>query len=80
MRSANQDTTRCWMTSAETSAASGARPLKADANHETLIRDPLDDQYSHPRRIVAFNTTEGWSRDVSVDMADELRRRFCRVR
>jgi len=36
----------------------------------------LDDQYSRPRRIVAFNTAEGWSRDVTVDVADELRRRF----
>jgi len=25
---------------------------------------------------VAFNTAEGWSRDVTVDIADELRRRF----
>jgi hypothetical protein len=49
---------------------------EADANHETLIRDLLDDQYSRPRRIVAFNTAEGWSRDVTVDIADELRRRF----
>jgi len=47
-----------------------------DANHETLIRDLLDDQYSGPTRIVAFNTTEGWSRDVTMDIADELRRRF----
>ena len=43
---------------------------------ETLIRDLLDDQYSRPTRIVAFNTTEGWSRDVTLDIADELRRRF----
>ena len=49
---------------------------EADANHETLIRDLLDDQYSRPTRIVAFNTAEGWSRDVTVDIADELRRRF----
>jgi hypothetical protein len=47
-----------------------------DANHETLIRDLLDDQYSRPTRIVAFNTAEGWSRDVTLDVADELRRRF----
>ena len=47
-----------------------------DANHETLIRDLLDDQYSRPTRIVAFNTIEGWSRDVTLDIADELRRRF----
>jgi hypothetical protein len=34
---------RVWRESAE-----------ADANHEMLIRDLLDDQYSRPRRIVAF--------------------------
>jgi hypothetical protein len=49
---------------------------EADANRETLIRDLLDGQYSHPTRIIAFNTAEGWSRDVTVDIADELRRRF----
>ena len=47
-----------------------------DANHETLIRDLLDDQFSRPTRIVAFTTTQGWSRDVTLDIADELRRRF----
>jgi hypothetical protein len=25
---------------------------------------------------VAFNTAEGWSRDVTMDIADELRRRY----
>jgi hypothetical protein len=49
---------------------------EADAAHETLIRDLLDDQYSRPTRIVAFNTAEGWSRDVTQDIADELRLRF----
>jgi hypothetical protein len=28
-----------------------------------------------PVGIVAFNTTEGWARDVTVEIADELRRR-----
>jgi hypothetical protein len=28
-----------------------------------------------PVRIVAFNAAEGWCRDVTVDIADELRRR-----
>ena len=74
--SANQDTYlvlddfggnigRAWRETAE-----------EDANRETLIHDLLDDQYSHPARIVAFNTADGWSRDVTVDIADELRRRF----
>ena len=47
-----------------------------DADRETLIRDLVDGEYSHPVRIVAFNTAEGWSRDVTVDIADELRRRY----
>jgi len=46
------------------------------ADRETLIRDLVEDQYSRPIRIVAFNTAEGWSRDVTVDIADELRRRY----
>jgi hypothetical protein len=37
-----------------------------DTDRETLIRDLMDDQYSHPARIVAFNTAEGWSRDVTI--------------
>ena len=45
-------------------------------DRETLIRDLVEGQYSHPARIVAFNTSEGWSRDVTMDIADELRRRY----
>jgi hypothetical protein len=29
-------------------------------------------QYSNALRVVAFNTAEGWSRDVSEDIAGEL--------
>jgi len=46
-----------------------------NADGETLIRDLLEGQYRRPPRIVAFNTAKGWSRDVTVDIADELRRR-----
>jgi hypothetical protein len=53
------------------------RETNADsADRETLIRDLLDGQYGNPVRIVAFNTAEGWSRDVTADIADELRRRY----
>jgi hypothetical protein len=41
---------------------------------ETLIRDLVEGQYNFPIRIVAFDTAEGWSRDVTMDIADELRR------
>jgi hypothetical protein len=49
---------------------------EAGANRTTLVLNLFDGQYEDPVRIVAFNTTEGWSRDVTVDIADELRRRF----
>ena len=53
------------------------RETDADsADRETLIRELLNGQYSNPVRIVAFNTSEGWSRDVTVEIADELRRRY----
>jgi hypothetical protein len=42
---------------------------------ETIIQDLLDGQYSKPVRVVSFNTGEGWSRDISADVAEELRRR-----
>jgi hypothetical protein len=42
---------------------------------ETVIQDLLDGQYWHPVRVVSFNTAEGWSRDISADVAEELRRR-----
>jgi hypothetical protein len=42
---------------------------------ETVIQDLLTGQYSNPIRVVAFNTAECWSEDVSIDVAHELRRR-----
>jgi hypothetical protein len=49
---------------------------EAGANRATLVQNLLDEQYEDPVRIVAFNTAQGWSRDVTVDIADELRRRY----
>jgi hypothetical protein len=45
------------------------------ADLETVILDLLEGQYKNPIRVVAFNTFEGWSQDVSTDIAQELRRR-----
>ena len=47
-----------------------------EANRSTTVSNLLEGQYENPVRIVAFNTAEGWSRDVTVEIADELRRRF----
>ena len=52
---------------------------EAGRDRETLIRDLIEDQYENPVRIVASNTAEGWSRDVTIDIADELRRRYVEV-
>jgi hypothetical protein len=43
-----------------------------DIDRPTLIRQLLEGQYLSPVRIVAFNTAEGWSRDVSDEIAAEL--------
>ena len=49
---------------------------EAGTDRATLVRDLVEDQYENPVRVVAFNTAEGWSRDVTIDIADELRRRY----
>jgi hypothetical protein len=42
---------------------------------ETVIVDLLEGQYKSPIRVVAFNTAQKWSQDVSADVAHELRQR-----
>jgi hypothetical protein len=44
----------------------------ADTDRATLIRHLLEGQYSSPVRIIAFNTAECWSRDVTEDIANDL--------
>ena len=44
----------------------------ADTDRSALVRDLLDGRYEDPVRIVAFNTAEDWSRDVTEDIADEV--------
>jgi hypothetical protein len=45
------------------------------AELEAVILHLLAGQYKSPVRVVGFNTGEEWSRDVSADVAQELRRR-----
>jgi hypothetical protein len=45
-------------------------------DRETLIPNLLSGEYNNPVRIIAFNTAEGWSRDATGEIADELRRRL----
>jgi hypothetical protein len=42
---------------------------------ETIITDLMSGQFNDPVRVVAFNTLEHWSEDVSKDIADEIQTR-----
>ena len=53
----------------------GLRPRQAhiaSADRAAIIEDLLEGQYSDPVRVIAFNTVEGWSRDVSEEIADDI--------
>jgi hypothetical protein len=49
----------------------------AEADFETMVRNIILGEYRNPLRVVAFNTVEGWSRDVSEDIANEVLDRTC---
>jgi hypothetical protein len=42
---------------------------------ETIIVDLISGQFNDPVRVVAFNTLEHWSEDVSKQIADEIQTR-----
>ena len=45
------------------------------ADLENVINNMLHGEYNDPKRVVAFNTAEKWSSDVSEDVAWEVLRR-----
>jgi hypothetical protein len=45
-------------------------------DREDVITDLLEGQYSNPVRVVAFNIAEGWSRDMSREIANEVAQRL----
>jgi hypothetical protein len=45
------------------------------ADFETVIDDLMAGQFNNPVRVIAFNSSEGWSRDVSEDVARQLLKR-----
>ena len=42
---------------------------EAEADETTIVENIISGEYSHPVRVVAFNTAEGWARDVTEDIA-----------
>jgi hypothetical protein len=59
------------------SAADETDPAEADL--ETTIQNFLTGRYENALRVVAFNAAEGWSRDVSEEIAQELSQRAINV-
>ena len=52
------------------------RETDADrADLEAVIMGMLEGQFQNPIRVVGFNTSDGGSRDVSADIAQEIRLR-----
>ena len=42
---------------------------------ETIVADLMSGQFNDPARIIAYNSLEHWSQDVSRDIADEIQTR-----
>ena len=43
-----------------------------NASFDVVVDDLVSGQYHKPVRVVAFNTAEGWARDVSEEIAQEM--------
>jgi hypothetical protein len=43
-----------------------------EANEPTIIRWIIEGQFKRPLRIIAFNTGEGWSGDVTREIAEKV--------
>jgi hypothetical protein len=47
-----------------------------DTEREAVIRHLMEGQFHSPVRVVAFNPAQGWSQDVTAEIADELAERL----
>jgi hypothetical protein len=45
---------------------------EAEADESTVVSHIITGVYSNPLRVIAFNTHEGWSRDVTEDIAHKI--------
>lgn len=57
-------------------AGAAFRETDEGIDYTTLIDDLLSGQYEQVLRVVAFNPSEGWSRDASEDIANALELRI----
>jgi hypothetical protein len=42
---------------------------ETETDQATVVANILSGEYSNPVRVVAFNIAEGWSRDLTEDIA-----------
>ena len=42
------------------------------SDRTAVIQDLLEGQYNNPVLVIAFNVAEGWSRDVSEEITEEI--------
>ena len=57
----------------EGSGQNGTARKTERADIETVIADLLSGQFNDPIEVVAFNTLEHWTDDLSKDIAREIR-------
>ena len=48
------------------------------ADFNAVVDDLMAGEFNHPIRVIAFNISEGWSRDVSDQVARELLKRVAK--
>ena len=45
---------------------------EVEANRGDVIRQITEGQFNRPVRVIAFNTAEGWARDATEDIANDI--------
>jgi len=45
---------------------------EVEANREDVIRQITQGQFNKAARVIAFNTAEGWARDATEDIANDI--------
>ena len=70
---ASENTTYLLLDEMTNQRASIWPEISADeANEATIVQWIIEGQFSRPVKIVAFNTEDGWSRDVTQEIATKL--------
>jgi hypothetical protein len=59
----------------ENTGAGGVEREVERSDLETVVADLLAGQFEDPVRVLAFNTLEHWSKDLSADVAREIQAR-----